>query len=123
MGRKTYESLPKKPLPNRHNIVITTNVMITADKNVTYMTLKDFIHWCESYEHLLNIFIIGGQSIYKQLLPYCNSIYLTKIYKSHERVDTYFPNIDESLEWQGTAISDIKEYNSILYQFWHYSRK
>lgn len=125
MGRKTYDSLPKKPLPNRHNIIITSKEVISQDKNITYMTLENFLRWVRicKYKHSLNIYVIGGASIYEQLLPYCDAIYLTKIYKEHDNVDAYFPNIDKDSDWIGTALSDIKEYNNIPYQFWHYSRR
>lgn len=81
MGSKTWDSLPKKPLPDRLNIVITHNERhfdeMTAfiDLNEAMIRLKTADDEC---------FIIGGGSIYKQLLPLCDRVYVTKIYKSHE---------------------------------------
>jgi dihydrofolate reductase len=68
------------------------------------------------------IFIIGGGQIYKQLLPLCKRVYVTKIYKKHENIDAFFPNLDETDEWKATPVSDVQEYNDISYQFWVYER-
>ena len=65
-----------------------------------------------------DIFIIGGGQIYKELLPFCDRVYVTKIFKSHENVDTYFPNLDEPEmwnEWKPTNMSETKVYNDIMY--------
>lgn len=69
-----------------------------------------------------DIFIIGGGQIYKELLPLCDRVYVTKIYKDHENVDTYFPNLDESDEWAPACCSDIRTHNDLSYQFWQYDR-
>lgn len=119
MGSKTWDSLPKKPLPDRLNIVITHNERhfdeMTAfiDLNEAMIRLKTADDEC---------FIIGGGSIYKQLLPLCDRVYVTKIYKSHEQVDTYFPNLDESDEWAPGACGPIQTYKDLTYQFWQYDR-
>ena len=65
-----------------------------------------------------DVFIIGGGSIYKQLLPYCEKVYVTKINKSHENIDTYFPNLDELDEWTLGESSEVYEYNDFTYQFY-----
>ena len=56
-----------------------------------------------------DIFIIGGGKIYEELLPMCNRIYVTKIFKDHDQVDTYFPNLDESDKWAPATCSDIRQ--------------
>lgn len=123
MGRKTYESLPKKPLPNRLNIVITSKAnSISSDNGVIYLTLdqaKDFLK--ENAENQ-DIYIIGGASIYTQFLPYYDKIYITKIYKTHNNIDTYFPNIEELPNWQLIEHSMIHYYNEIPYQFQVYQK-
>ena len=68
-------------------------------------------------------FVIGGGSIYKQLLPYCDQVYVTKIYKKFENVDTFFPNLDETGEWDKFQMGDPLEYDDLTYQFWLYNRK
>ena len=121
MGRKTWDSLPKKPLPNRFNIVITSQ-----ERHFEEMTA--FIPFSEAVSRLKHspkeddLFIIGGGQIYKELLPYCDRVYVTKIFKNHNQVDTYFPNLDESEEWTPAACTDIRQYKDLTYQFWQYDR-
>ena len=121
MGRKTWESLPNKPLPNRLNIVITSK-----ERSLKEMTA--FIPFEDAYARATHTlpgdewFIIGGGSIYKEFLPVCDKVYLTKIMVSHENVDTYFPNIELMDNWKCIEQSEIKQYNDISYQFKTYSR-
>lgn len=141
MGRKTQDSLPNKKLPNRRNIVITNQEKDDEDE-VHYVDLEDAVRlliiaqiysagydrWRSSSNKTLpklkDVFIIGGSSIYYQLLEYCDRIYLTKIYKHHDDVDTYFPNIDQmENEWRLTSADPTQEYNGIKYQFMIYDKK
>ena len=120
MGRKTWDSLPKKPLPNRINCVITKEAK-SSNEEVAYYSMnciKMTMKKRRDYEY----FIIGGGQIYKELLPLCDCVYVTKIYKEHSNVDTYFPNLDKLNNWEAQPISEIKEYNDIKYQFWKYQR-
>lgn len=141
MGRKTQESLPNKGLPNRRNIVITNQEKDDEDE-IHYVNLEDAIRlliitqiYSAGYDRqgsfsdkplpkLKDIFIIGGGSIYYQLLEYCDRIYLTKIYKHHDDIDTYFPNISQmGSEWKLSSAGPAQEYNGIKYQFMVYDRK
>lgn len=128
MGKKTYESLPKKPLPNRTNIVIThtKNHPHFKESKVIYSNMEDIKTWL-SDERVIDvndgIYVIGGGMIYKELLPFCERIYITKILHSFDNVDTFFPNIDNMSEWKMTSASEIKEYNGIQYQFCIYDRE
>ena len=70
----------------------------------------------------VNYFIIGGGQIYEKLLPICDRVYVTKIFKNHNQVDTYFPNLDESEEWTSATCTDIRQYKDLTYQFWQYDR-
>jgi dihydrofolate reductase len=119
MGRKTWESLPKKPLPNRTNIVITNNPNKYNDAE--FMDLFNATLYL-IYNKNDDIFIIGGGKIYEELLPMCDRVYVTKIFKDHDQVDTYFPNLDKSDEWAPAACSAIYEYEDLTYQFWQYDR-
>ena len=69
-----------------------------------------------------DIYIIGGESVYRQMLPYCNVAHITKIDHSYE-ADTYFPNLDQDEEWHITADSDEQTYFDIAYQFVKYERR
>ena len=106
MGRKTWDSLPNKPLPNRTNIVITNNT--NMEGQAEFMNLTDAMLYF-IYNKNDDIFIIGGGKIYEELLPMCNRVYVTKIFKDHDQVDTYFLNLDESEEWAPATCSDIRQ--------------
>lgn len=119
MGLNTWNSLPKKPLPNRTNIVIRPGTPeFDQRQSVIKMDLETLL---ERFE-LDGGFVIGGGSIYKQLLPYCDQVYITKIYKNFENVDTFFPNLDATGEWVAKPIDVPHTYNDLTYQFWVYDR-
>jgi dihydrofolate reductase len=119
MGQNTWDSLPKKPLPNRTNIVVTYEPH--ASEDACFWSMESVKLFMEQQKDL-NFFVIGGGSIYKQLLPFCDRVYVTKIYKSHEQVDTYFPNLDELDSWVSAACGPIQTYKDLTYQFWQYDR-
>lgn len=119
MGRKTWDSLSNKPLPNRTNIVITNNT--NMEGQAEFMDLTDAMLYL-IYNKNDDIFIIGGGKIYEELLPMCNRVYVTKIFKDHDQVDTYFPNLDESKEWAPATCSGIRQQGDLMYQFWQYDR-
>ena len=122
MGRKTWDSLPKKPLPNRYNMIITSNPPAEQDENneFGFYTMSQILNYL--FQTNDDVFIIGGGQIYTQLLPYCDKIYLTLLDKEYEEVDAYFPNFASSGNWALTKVSDIKTYNDISYQFQENSR-
>ena len=122
MGRKTWDSLPGKPLPNRHNLVITKDPSIYELTNeVSFYTLRQ-IEVLMLKNKNVNYFVIGGGQIYEKLLPLCDRVYVTKIFKDHDQVDTYFPNLDESDEWAPAMQSALHTYKDLTYQFWQYDR-
>lgn len=130
MGSKTWDSLPKKPLKDRLNIVISSkprevlgDMSIRIDMEelmvrMIYMKRDALVNPAEEEEW----FVIGGGSIYQQLLPFCDRVYVTKIYKDHDNVDTYFPNLDKSEEWAPATCGQLLTYNDLTYQFWQYDR-
>lgn len=93
MGRKTYLSFPKRPLPDRKNIILTHGDT-TFEGAFTAKDINQAIDLCESDE----VFIIGGESIYRQFLPYTTKIFLTKVHKEYE-ADTFFPELNMD-EWK-----------------------
>ena len=112
MGRKTYESI-EKPLPNRKNIVLTRqNIKI---ENVEI--INDYKKVLEMNE---DIFIIGGEQIYKVFLPYAANIYLTEINESKE-ADSYFPKFNKNLYTK--EIIKEEKYNDLEYKFVIYRKK
>lgn len=124
MGKKTWESLPKRPLPNRLNFVVCHTETMNYYNEAVFGNLKDIVEMIKFSQEKdsRHFFIIGGGQIYKQLLSYCDEVYVTKIYKDHANIDTYFPNLDESNEWSGFPIGEIQTYKDLLYQFWLYKR-
>lgn len=121
MGRKTLESLPgKKGLPGRKNVVLTTDENFSAEGVDTV---------CHSIEELMqvlngedNAFVIGGAKVYEQLLPLCDTCYITKIYGKFP-ADAYFVNMDEMKEFKVTWQDELMEDNGITYRFMKYERQ
>ena len=121
MGRKTFQSLPKGPLPNRRNIVISRNVHLKVEGAEVYSSLDyAFIKLIDEDE----VFIIGGAQIYEQALPIADKIYLTKINASFPEADVFFPQIDFSV-WREadreTFLADEK--NPYSFSFIEYERR
>ena len=122
MGRKTLESFPnKKPLPNRVNIVLTNNRNYEADGVVFCYDIADLPEVLKPYEDK-QIFVSGGGTIYEQLLPQCETAYVTKIYASYE-ADTFFPDLDENPEWELAEKGEMQEENGVQFSFDIYRRK
>ncbi|MBD5344141.1 MAG: dihydrofolate reductase [Bacteroides sp.] len=94
MGRKTYESFPKGPLPHRRNIIITRNADYHVDGAETAPSLRAALDMCNSED---KVFIIGGGEIYRQALPLASCLEITRIDAASE-ADTFFPVIDPN-EW------------------------
>ena len=121
MGRKTWDSLPSQPLPDRLNIVLSRYYLTPACEHTLCMTLESLKFINNNDKFSGDIFIIGGGQIYKELLPFCDRVYVTKIFKSHNNVDTYFPTLEQK-EWEITHQSEILTYNNLQYQFLTYDR-
>ena len=126
MGRKTWDSLPIKPLPSRLNMVITNKESCEFGQsliNGVYVkcNMSSALMDIECHSIIEDYFIIGGGSIYKQLLPYCDTIYMTRIDIPHDDVDTFFPTLKPN-EWNLVEESEQHEYNGIPYRFLTYKR-
>ena len=87
MGRKTWDSLPFKPLPNRRNIVLSSSNIPNIE---VYHNIKDCME-CVKKESNAKIFIIGGSSIYKLFFNYATHLHITFINISSNTIDTFFP--------------------------------
>jgi len=122
MGRETFESFPgKNPLKDRVNIVLSRNELFKDDRLVICRSVEETLKELKKYDDD-KIFIIGGETIYKQFLPYCNELYVTKV-DNKQKADRFFPNIDILKEWQLVEESEEKEYNNIRYVFSRYINK
>lgn len=92
MGRKTYESIGK-PLPNRQNIIFTKDKNCKIDDCLIYNDIHKFLRDYENCERKPHVFIIGGEEIYNQFLPYAENTYLTMVLSQFE-ADTHFPQLN-----------------------------
>ncbi len=90
MGKKTWESLPRRPLPNRKNIVITDKPTEIIEGSVTAYSIADAIEKCRDDGET---FIIGGGSVYRQFMQFADRLYITHVHQIAE-ADIYFPEID-----------------------------
>ena len=122
MGRKTLESFPgKKPLKNRVNIVLTGDRSYQADGAVIVHDMEELHEELKKYPSE-DIYVIGGESIYKQLLDECDVAHITKIDFACE-ADAWFPNLDEKEAWVVTADSEEQTYFDLEYHFYKYEKK
>ncbi|MBP1544908.1 MAG: dihydrofolate reductase [Oscillospiraceae bacterium] len=119
MGRKTYESFPKRPLPDRVNCVISRTLTELTGAEV-FGSVEEFLHYAKSVSG--EIFVIGGGEIYRQMLPYCDKAYITRVYECFDG-DTFFTDIDALPEWELYESSDIIETNCHKIRFMNYRRR
>ena len=120
MGKKTWESLPRRPLPGRKNIVLSDVPGECIDFSITAYSIKDALSRCETDE---NVFIIGGGSIYRQFMPLADRLYITHVHKKAP-ADIYFPVIDPQI-WKVIEHEDFltTENDGIPYTYMVYERK
>ena len=121
LGRKTMDTFPqRKPLPNRTNIVLSTNPEYEVKGALVVHSIEELLEELKKY-NTEDVYIIGGDSVYRQMLPYCDVAHVTWIEHSYE-ADSYFPNLDNDPDWKMTAESDEMTYFDIAYYFRKYER-
>jgi dihydrofolate reductase len=96
MGKKTFFSLPRRPLPNRRNIVLTRDTTFTHESTEVAHSIVELQSMLQKDE---NVFIIGGGEVYQQFMPLVDELQITRIHHSWENADTFFPKIDFTI-WQ-----------------------
>ena len=122
LGRKTLETFPQgQPLKNRTNIILSTNPNYHVKDAIIAHSIDELLEMLKEYDSK-DIYIIGGDSIYKQMIPYCDTAIVTKISHVYE-ADAYFPNLDQDSEWTLTAEGEEETYFDLEYQFVKYERK
>ena len=122
MGRKTLESFPGgQPLKNRTNIVLSGNPDYQVKGAIVVHSLPELLEEIKKYPKD-QVYCIGGDSVYKMLLPYCDTAQVTKIDFAYE-ADRYFPNLDEMPQWQVAAESEEQTYFDLEYRFVRYERR
>lgn len=122
MGRKTLESFPNGlPLKNRTNIVLTKNPDYRVKGAVVCHSVEEVLEELKKYASE-DVYIIGGDSIYREFLPYCDVAHVTRIDHAYE-ADAFFPNIEEMPEWKLTGESEEKTYFDLEFTFCRYERQ
>lgn len=121
MGRKTLESLPAgQPLYGRTNLILSKDPNYQVKGAVVCHSVEEALKELEAYRQA-DIFIIGGQSIYEQFLPYCNTAHVTYVDYAYE-ADTYFPDLDTDEGWELDVETEEETYFDICYTFRRYKR-
>lgn len=122
MGRKTLESFPNGlPLKNRTNIVLTANPDYDVKDAVIVHSKDELLEELKKYNED-DIYVIGGESVYRMMLPYCDTVLVTKIDRAFQ-ADTHFPNLDEMEEWTLTEESEEQTCFDLEFRFTKYERK
>lgn len=117
MGRKTLQSLPGgRGLPNRRSLVLTRQESFTPERAETVHSLAELLALAGD-----EAFVIGGQKVYEQLLPYCTRAYVTKVF-ADVPADAFFPNLDEDPLWRAVSTGEMQEENGLIFQYVEYQR-
>lgn len=118
VGRKTLADFPGgRPLPNRVNVVLTRQNAEIPDVVICHSP-EEAVTLAKTAERAM---VIGGGSVYKQLLPYCDTAYITKVHTT-PKSDTFFPNLDEDNQWSLQEVLLSGEENGIGYEMCLYKR-
>jgi dihydrofolate reductase len=121
MGRKTLETLPGgKPLKNRANYILTTDKSFTAEGAEIFHTVEGLLERLKAHAGD-DIYVIGGESVYRQLLPYCRVAYVTRFLRA-AMADRHMPDFDNLEGWRKTESSEIQEENGLRFRFDTYVR-
>lgn len=116
MGRKTLESFPGgKPLKERVNIVLSRDRAYCPEGVIAVYSMEELSEELKKYKSE-DIFVIGGESIYRQLLEQCDTAYITRIDYAYQ-ADAWFPNLDESQMWQIAEEGEEQTYFDLEYYF------
>lgn len=122
MGRKTLESLPAgEPLYERKNIVLTKDLSYRKENAVICHSVDEVLEYVKQF-NADDVYVIGGESVYEQFLPYCDVAHITKVDYIYD-ADRHMPNLDADEKWEVTRRSEERTYFDICYEFVEYRRK
>lgn len=121
MGKRTLDNFPGgQPLGNRMNVVLSQNTELKVKGAKVCHSMKEAIEYLRNYSSE-DIYIIGGQSIYRQFLPYCSTVHVTRIDYTYD-ADAFFPDLENDGEWEMTEESDEQTYFDLCYTFQRFER-
>lgn len=117
LGRKTLQTFPGgRPLPGRENIIMSTTMDAAPEGAKLFRTLDDVLVYAPE-----DAFVIGGASVYRELLPYCHRVYVTKLHKTFP-ADAWFPSLDGDREWEITESEGPLEEGGLSFTYVTYER-
>ena len=122
LGRKTLDTFPGgQPLKNRTNIILTRNPNYQVKGAIICHSVEEVLEELKKYNSE-DVYIIGGDSIYKEFLPYCDVAHVTRTDHVYD-ADAWFPNLEEDPEWVLTGESEEKTYFDLEFRFCRYERR
>ena len=122
MGRKTLETLPGgQPLGGRTNVVLSADPSFKARGAVVCRSMEEALAYLEEFDPK-DIYILGGESIYRQFLPYCTTAHVTSIDYTYDG-DAYFPDLEEEEGWYLAEEGNEQTYFDLCYTFRRFRRK
>lgn len=122
LGRKTLDTFPGgQPLKNRTNIILSHNPDYKVKGAIVCHSVEEVLEELKKYNSE-DVYIIGGDSIYKAFLPYCDVAHVTRTDHVYD-ADAWFPNLEEDPEWVLTGESEEKTYFDLEFRFCRYERR
>ena len=122
LGRKTLETFPNGlPLSQRTNIILSNNIDYKVKDATVVHSIEELLEELKQYD-TNDVYIIGGETVYRQILPYVDTVHVTKIEREYE-ADAFFPNLDNMPDFKITAVSDEQVYFDTTYTFKKYERQ
>ncbi len=118
LGRKTLDTFPgKKPLPGRVNFIMSTTMRAAPEGARVFQNLDSLLKSAPE-----DSFVIGGGQVYRELLPYCDTVYLTKLHAAFP-ADTWFPDLDADRGWKVVETEGPLEENGVKFSYITYRRE
>lgn len=117
LGRRTLATFPGgRPLKNRRNLILSRNASFAPEGAEVFPDVDSLLKAAPA-----DAFVIGGESVYRALLPYCDKAYITKIHKAWP-ADAFFPDLDADPAWQVTEEGDAQEHAGLPFRYVTYER-
>lgn len=118
LGRKTLQTFPGgRPLPGRENLIMSTTMDVAPEGAKVFRTLDEVLAYAPE-----DAFVIGGETVYRELLPYCKKVYITKIHESFPH-DAVFPNLDALDGWRVVENGETLEENGLAFSYVTYENE